>query len=341
MSRSVRLWLAMVCLSAVALIVAACGGGGGGSDSGGGGGEEVSGKVALEGSSTVLPISQVAVETFKSENSGFNATVGGKGTGDGFEAFCSGNTDISDASRPIEQEEIDACEEGGVEYIELPIGLDGIAVTVNTENDWVTDITSDELNSMWAPESEGKVSSWSDVNSSWPSNELALYGPGTESGTFDFFTEVINGEEGASRSDYQASEDDNILVQGISGDQNGVGYFGFAYYEQNQENLKLLKVDGVEPSTESISSGEYVLSRPLFIYVNKKKLEDNQVLQPFVDYYLENVKDFVEQAQYVNLPDSTLAETRTQLEDGTTGTIYNDKGELPGGDIESALKQSK
>ena len=195
---------------------------------------------------------------------------------------------------------------------------------------------------MWAPDAEGNVNAWNDVRSDWPDTELALFGPGTESGTFDFFTEVITGEEGVSRSDYQASEDDNILVQGVAGNQGGLGYFGLAFYENNQDQLKLLSVDGVEPSAETISSGEYPISRPLFIYVNANKLEDSEILQEFVSFYLEdgNIDDFVTETGYVALPDSTVAETRTQFEERQTGPLYNENGELPGGNLEEALKQN-
>lgn len=346
MSKSMRLWLTLAGLSAVALIVAACGGGsasesgGGDTGSGGGGGN----KIAVQGSSTVGPVTQAAAEAFQQENSDVQITVGTGGTGNGFEAFCAGETDISDASRPIDQEEeLPNCEENGVEFVTLPVGLDGIAVTVNPQNDWASDITLDELNTMWSPESEGTVSTWQDVRSEWPANELALFGPGTESGTFDFFTEVVNGEEGVSRSDYQPSEDDNVLVQGVAGNQNALGYFGLAYYENNQDQLKLLSVDGVEPNADTISSGEYPISRPLFIYVNTQKLEDKQILQDFVSFYIEqsNLTGFVEETGYVNLPESTLQETRTQYEERQTGPLYDDSGELPGGNLEEALKQSQ
>jgi phosphate transport system substrate-binding protein len=336
-----RLWLTVASLSALALIVAACGGG----DSGGGGTDGGSGSndIRVQGSSTVGPVTRAASEAFAEENPDARISVGTAGTGNGFEAFCAGETDISDASRPIDQEEeLPTCQENGVEFITLPIGLDGIAVVANPENDWAQNVTLDQLGTMWSPDSEGSVSTWQDVNSEWPDNELALFGPGTESGTFDFFTETVVGEEGASRSDYQASEDDNVLVQGVSGNQNALGYFGLAFYENNQDALKLLSVDGVEPSADTISSGEYPISRPLFIYVNANKLEDKQILQDFVSFYIGdgNLDGFVTDTGYVALPDSTVAETRTQYEERQTGPIYNDSGELPGGNIEEALKQN-
>ncbi|CAN5591721.1 PstS family phosphate ABC transporter substrate-binding protein [soil metagenome] len=341
MRKSMRLWLTVASLSALALIVAACGGG----DSGGGGTDGGSGSndIRVQGSSTVGPVTRAASEAFAEENPDARISVGTAGTGNGFEAFCAGETDISDASRPIDQEEeLPTCQENGVEFITLPIGLDGIAVVANPENDWAQNVTLDQLGTMWSPDSEGSVSTWQDVNSEWPDNELALFGPGTESGTFDFFTETVVGEEGASRSEYQASEDDNVLVQGVSGNQNALGYFGLAFYENNQDALKLLSVDGVEPSADTISSGEYPISRPLFIYVNANKLEDKQILQDFVSFYIGdgNLDGFVTDTGYVALPDSTVAETRTQYEERQTGPIYNDSGELPGGNIEEALKQN-
>jgi phosphate transport system substrate-binding protein len=330
-------------LSALALVVAACGGGDSSEGGGTGGGAGGDNEIAVQGSSTVGPVTQAAASAFAEENSDARISVGTGGTGNGFEAFCAGDTDISDASRPIDQEEeLPTCQENGVEFITLPVGLDGIAVVANPENDWAQNVTLDQLGTMWSPDSEGSVSTWQDVNSEWPDNELALFGPGTESGTFDFFTETVVGEEGASRSDYQASEDDNVLVQGASGNQNALAYFGLAFYENNQDALKLLSVDGVEPSADTISSGEYPISRPLFIYVNANKLQDSQILQDFVSFYIGegNLDQFITETGYVALPDSTIAETRTQYEERQTGPIYNDSGELPGGNIEEALKQN-
>jgi phosphate transport system substrate-binding protein len=320
------------------LAIVSCGGSGAARQEGGG---SVSGQIGIEGSSTVQPITQAVAEGYAGENPDVQITVGGAGTGDGFEAFCSGNTQISDASRPIEAEEIQACKDGGVEYIELPVAYDGISVAVNSQNDFATDVTMEELKKLWEPAAEGKVNTWQQVRSEWPDQQITLYGPGTESGTFDFFTEEVNGEEGASRTDYQASEDDNVLVQGVSGDPNALGYFGFAYYENNQETLKALAVDGVEPATETIRSAEYPLSRPLFIYVSTQALKENKAVEPFVDFYLQNLDGYVEQARYVTHPGSLEQEVRTQWEDRTTGTVYNKTGELPGGDLEAALKQSQ
>jgi phosphate transport system substrate-binding protein len=316
--------------------VASCGESGAAGQEGG-----VSGQVDIEGSSTVQPITQAVAEAFSGENPDVQITVGGAGTGDGFEAFCSGKTQISDASRPIEDEEQQVCEENGIEYIEVPIAYDGISVVVNSQNDFAGDITSEELKTLWEPAAEKKVTTWKQVRSEWPDQEITLYGPGTESGTFDFFTDKINGEEGASRTDYQASEDDNVLVQGVSGDPNALGYFGFSYYENNQDTLKALAVDGVEPDTQSIRSGDYPLSRPLFFYVSTKALKENKAVEPFVNFYLEGLDQYVEQARYVTLPGSLEQESRKQWEDRTKGTVFTNEGEPKGGDLESALKQSQ
>jgi len=340
MTARLRLLAGVGLLLALWLVVAACGGGASGEQGGGGG--DVSGQIAVEGSSTVLPITQAAAEAFSQENPDVRISVGGAGTGDGFEAFCAGETQISDASRPIDpEEEVPACEENGVEYIEIPVAYDGISVVVNPQNDFATDITMEQLKALWEPQAEGEITQWSQVRSEWPDQEITLYGPGTESGTFDFFTEEVVGEEGASRSDYQASEDDNVLVQGVSGDPNALGYFGFSYYETNQDTLKALAVDGVEPDTQTIRTGEYPLSRPLFIYVSTQALEENPAVEEFVDFYLENLNQFVEQARYVTLPESLAQEARKQFEDRTTGTVYDENGELPGGDLETALQRSQ
>jgi phosphate transport system substrate-binding protein len=327
----------------VSLFLAACGGSAGGSGSGGGG--QVSGTINIEGSSTVQPITQAAAELFREQNPDAKIEVGGAGTSDGFEAFCQGDTQISDASRPIDvAEEVPVCEENGVEFIEIPVAYDGISVVVNKQNNWATDITSEELKTMWEPAAEGRITSWSQVRSDWPDRELSLYGPGTESGTYEFFNEVIVGnEEEVNRSDYEASEDDNVLVQGVSGDENALGYFGYSYYVNNRDKLKLLAVDDVKPTEDSIRSGDYLLSRPLFIYVSTDALKKNKAVEPFVDFYLaeQNLDRLVEAAKYVTLPASLEKESRAQYEDRTTGTVFTAEGEPKGGDLETALKQSQ
>ena len=292
------------------------------------------------------PITQAAAELFSEQNPDARISVGGAGTSDGFEAFCQGDTQISDASRPIDvAEEVPVCKENGVEYIEIPVAYDGISVVVNSQNDFATDITSEELKAIWEPAAEDQVTQWSQVRSNWPDEEMSLYGPGTESGTYEFFNEAIvgNEEEVSRQSDVEMSEDDNVLVQGVAGDQNALGYFGYSYYENNRDSLKALEVDGVAPTEETIRSGDYLLSRPLFIYVSTQAMEENPAVQQFVDFYVseENLNRLVEAAKYVTLPDSLSQESRAQYEDRTTGTVFTEEGEPKGGDLETALKQSQ
>jgi phosphate transport system substrate-binding protein len=330
----------------LSLVLAGCGGGASGQQNSGGG-EPVTGEISIEGSSTVYPITQAAAELFRQENPDARIEVGGAGTSDGFEAFCQGDTQISDASRPIDPaEEVPVCKENGVEYIEIPVAYDGISVVVNKQgNDWVKDITSEELKKIWEPSAEDKITRWSQVRSDWPDKPLDLYGPGTESGTYEFFNEVIvsNEEEVSRQSDVEMSEDDNVLVQGVSGDADALGYFGYSYYENNLDTLKALAVDGVKPTEDSIRSGDYLLSRPLFIYVSTDALKNNKAVEPFVDFYLapENLDRLVKAAKYVTMPASLEKEARAQYEDRTTGTVFNKDGEPKGGDLEAALKQSQ
>ena len=329
---------------ALSLVLAGCGGGASGQQNSGG---AVSGNIKIEGSSTVYPITQAAAELFRQENPDARIEVGGAGTSDGFEAFCQGNTQISDASRPIDPaEEVPVCKENGVEYIEIPIAYDGISVVVNKKgNTWAKDITKEELKTMWEPSAEGKVTKWSQVRSSWPDKPLNLYGPGTESGTYEFFNgEIVGNEEEVNRqSDVEMSEDDNVLVQGVSGDANALGYFGYSYYENNLDTLRALAVDGVKPTEDSIRSGEYLLSRPLFIYVSTDALKNNKAVEPFVDFYLapQNLDRLVKAAKYVTIPSSLEQQSRAQYEDRTTGTVFNKDGEPKGGDLKTALEQSR
>jgi phosphate transport system substrate-binding protein len=335
-----RLPVGVGLLLALSLVLAACGGGSSASQGGG----NLSGSINVEGSSTVQPITQVAAELFGQEYPDVRFKIGGAGTSDGFEAFCQGDTQISDASRPIDvAEEVPICKENGVEYIELPVAYDGISIVVNSQNDWAQDITTEELRALWEPAAEDEITRWSQVRSSWPDRPINLYGAGTESGTFDFFTEEVVGEEDASRTDYEASENDNVLVRGVSGDENALGYFGFSYYENNKDTLKALALDGVEPTEQTIISGDYALSRPLFIYVNAQDLEKNKALQEFVSFYIseQNLTSIVENAKYVPVPDSLAQEARAQFEDRTTGTVYTAGGEPKGGDLETALQQSQ
>ncbi|MBW3661155.1 MAG: PstS family phosphate ABC transporter substrate-binding protein [Gemmatimonadetes bacterium] len=285
-------------LALAALLTLGCGGGAGEAGEG-----ELSGSVQVDGSSTVYPITEAVAEEFQREHPRTRVTVGVSGTGGGFQRFCSGETDVSDASREIKPSEAEACEANGVEYTEVRVAWDGMAVVVNPANDWVQCLTVDELKRIWEPGST--VRRWSQVRQGFPDREIVLYGPGTDSGTFDYFTEAIVGEEDASRADYTASEDDNVLVQGVSGDPASLGYFGFAYYEENQGKLRALGVDGgagcVQPTVETIESGEYdPLSRPLYIYVSDRGLAKAQVRE-FVEFYLTEGSELVRAVGYVPL----------------------------------------
>jgi phosphate transport system substrate-binding protein len=294
--------LLIMMLGSLALLAAGCGG----DDGGGGGGEggtDLSGRIAADGSSTVGPFTTRAAERFQQENSGVQVTVGVSGTGGGFERFCAGETDISNASRPIKDEETQACEQNGVEFVEFQVANDALTVVVNAENDWADCLTVDELKKVWAPGS--KVNNWSQIRDGFPDQRLVLFGAGTDSGTFDYFTDAVNGEEGASRSDYSASEDDNVTVQGVAGERGGLGYFGFSYFEENQDRLKALAIDGgdgcVEPSVETAQDGTYApLSRPLFVYAKRAAFERPEV-EAFVSYMLENAVEIAEETQFVPL----------------------------------------
>lgn len=252
--------------------------------------QQSEGLIQIDGSSTVYPITEAMAEEFMAENNDVQIVVGVSGTGGGFRKFCAGETDISNASRPVSEEELAACAENGIEPIEVLVGTDALTVVTSIENDFIDDITTEELNAIWAPEAEGTITRWNQVNPAWPNAPIGLYGPGTDSGTFDFFTDEINGEEGASRADYTASEDDNIIVLGVSRDPNALGYFGLAYFDENQDILKALSVDGVAPTPENAKSGEYSLARPLFIYLNPEALEKPEVAA-FVEYYIETARD--------------------------------------------------
>jgi phosphate transport system substrate-binding protein len=271
----------------------------------------LSGTISADGSSTVGPLTTAAAEAFGAINPKVQVTVGISGTGGGFEKFCAGETDLSDASRPIKPEEQAKCDAKGIKVHEILVANDGITVVVNKANDWATCLTVDQLKTMWGPDSKAK--SWKDIDPSFPDESLKLYGPGTDSGTFDFFTTAINGKGGASRSDYSPSEDDNVTVQGVAGEKGGLGYFGLSYYEQNQDTLKALEIDGgkgcVAPSTATVQDKSYTpLSRPLFVYVKDDALKRPEV-QAFLKYYTENAASLAQTALFVPLtPDEITTE---------------------------------
>ena len=312
--------LAPVAAVSLALTLAACGGQSSGDETTSGGSDGgASGSVAIDGSSTVFPLSDAAAELLTGENPDIDVTVGQSGTGGGFESFCAGKTDISDASRPIdEEEEVPLCEEGGIEYTELQVATDALTVVVPADFE-VSCITTEQLKTIWEPAAQGKITNWNQVDPSFPDQELALFGAGTDSGTFDYFTDEINGEEGASRSDYEATEDDNVTVEGVSNTPGAMGYFGFSYFEENSESLKALEIDSgegcVAPSAETAQSGEYTpLSRPLFIYVNKKSYADKAAVAEYVDYYIGNLTEIAEAAEFIPLNDDQLSETQSTLD---------------------------
>lgn len=272
--------------------------------------EKLSGTIRINGSSTVFPISTVAAELFADEQPDVDVSVGLKGTSAGMGQFLLKEIDICDASRKIKDSELEQAKEAGIEVLEFTVALDGIAVVVNPQNDWVDTMTVAQLKTIWQPEATDQVMKWNQVDPDWPDEEFKLYGPGTASGTFEYFTEVICETKKASRSDYTASENDNMLVRGVSGDKGGLGYFGLAYYLENADKLKLIAVDGgdgpVKPSDETVKDGTYKpLSRPLFIYVNAELLKRPEG-KAFIKFYLENAADLAVKAKYVSAPESTL-----------------------------------
>ncbi len=291
----------------------------GGQDANDSGDGSASGEVVSDGSSTVEPLTAAAGELFGEENSSVNVSVGTSGTGGGFEKFCNGETDISNASRPIkDDEESPVCDENGVEFTELHVANDALTVVVNKDNDFIECLTTEELATLWAPEAENEVTTWDQVNPDFPKEPVELYGPGTDSGTFDYFTDEINGEEGASRTDYNASEDDNVIVNGVSGSTNALGYFGLTYFEENADTLKAVQIDSgngcVAPSAETAQDGSYTpLARPLFIYVNNAAYSDKAQVAEFVDYYAENIVDIAEVAQFIPLNDEQLSTLESDL----------------------------
>jgi phosphate transport system substrate-binding protein len=312
--RLVARWRAGALLLAVGLLAAACGGGDDGGTTGGGG-TQLSGAINIDGSSTVAPLSEAAAELFQAENPGVRVTVGTSGTGGGFEKFCAGETDISDASRQIEADETKACEAKGIKYEEVQVANDGLSVVVNPQNTWARCLTVDQLKKIW--DKGSKVNNWNQVDPSFPNEPLKLFGAGTDSGTFDYFTGAINGEEGRSRSDYSATEDDNVTVTGVSGAKGGMGYFGLSYLEENQGKVVGIQVDGgkgcVAPSSATVQDGSYTpLSRPLFIYPSDAALQRPEV-KAFVEFYVNNYQKIAEDALFVPLTEAQAAEAKQKV----------------------------
>ena len=305
---------AAAAIAAAALALSACGGQVPGATSPGIDGESLSGSVTTDGSSTVAPLTEAAADLYREVEPGVNISVATSGTGGGFKAFCAGETDISNASRPIKDEEATECEANGIAYTEIVAANDGLSVILNPENDWATDLTVEQLQKIWAPESEGVVMSWSDVDPSFPDVPLALFGAGTDSGTFDYFTEEINGETGAIRTDYSPSEDDNITVQGVAGAEGGIGFLGLSYVEENEGTIIAASVDGVSPSTETVQDGTYTpLGRPLFVYVKNEAYTDNAAVKSFVDFYVEKSLEVAELALFVPLTEEQITTAQEEL----------------------------
>ena len=291
--------------------------------------------VKIDGSSTVYPISEAVAEEFqKSKRGAVRVTVGISGTGGGFKKFCRGETDISDASRPILEKEMKACAEAGIKYIELPVAFDALTVVINPKNTWVKELKVEELKKMWEPLAQGKITHWNQVNPSWPNAPLKLFGPGADSGTFDYFTDAINGKEKASRGDFTASEDDNVLVQGVSRDVNAIGYFGLAYYVENKDKLKAAPIvskgasKAVLPSLETVMDGTYQpLARPIFIYVSDKGMQRPEVRE-LVQFYLRNAPKLVKEVGYVPLAAKHYEMALKNFSERKLGTGFGGKSEV-------------
>ncbi len=297
-------------------------------------------EIKIDGSSTVYPITEAVAEEFMAQNRGLNVTVGVSGTGGGFSKFCNGETDISNASRPIKATEIEKCRAAGIEYIELPVAYDALTIVVNNRNTWANSMTVDELKRLWEPSAQGTITRWNQIRPNWPNRPIILYGPGSDSGTFDYFTEAVVGEADASRADYTASEDDNVLVQGVVGDTNALGYFGYAYYSENSSRLKAVAIDNgsgpVAPSSETVENGTYQpLSRPLFIYVSAASLSRPEVRQ-FVSYYLGR-PDLAEEVGYVRLPADAYRLGLEAVANNTVGTVFSGRDTV-GVQIEELLR---
>lgn len=299
--------------------------------------------VKIDGSSTVYPITEGIAEEFqKMKRGAVKVTVGISGTGGGFKKFCRGETDISDASRPILKKEMDACKEAGIQYVELPVAYDALTVVVNIKNDWIKSMTVEELKKLWEPAAQGKITRWNQINPAWPDAPVNLFGPGADSGTFDYFTEAVVGKSKSSRGDYTASEDDNVLVQGVSRDRNGLGYFGYAYFAENAKKLKAVPVVAKEgrpavlPSPDTVKNGTYQpLSRPIFIYVSAKAMARPEVKE-FVEFYLANAAKISAEVKYVPLPDNIYKLALDNFSRKKLGTVFDGEAEV-GVSVEALL----
>lgn len=299
----------LILLTAVTLSLASCGNNKKDKDTS---------SINIDGSSTVYPVTEAIAEEYRAEDPDVDVTIGVSGTGGGFQKFGRGETDISNASRPIKEDEINIAKQNNIDFIELEVAYDGLAVVVNPENDWVDCFTVEQLKKIWEPAAQGTITHWNQINPEWPNEEIHLFGPGVASGTFDYFTEAVVGKSGSSRGDYTASEDDNVLVQGVSGDKYGLGFFGLAYYEENADKLRMVAVDGgegcVEPSTETVSDGSYApLSRPLFVYVNSSSVQNNPKVVDFINFYLDEAPSLLKDVGYVPLTPEEYKEQKEKF----------------------------
>lgn len=299
--------------------------------------------IQIDGSSTVFPITEAVAEEFQTARKGkIKVTVGIAGTGGGFKKFCRGETDISNASRPILKQEMDACKGAGIEYIELPVAFDALTVIVNPKNNWSPSMTVVELKKIWEPAAQGKITNWNQVRAGWPNAPLKLFGAGADSGTFDYFTEAITGKAKSSRGDFTASEDDNVLVQGVANDVNALGFFGFAYYAENSKRLKAVAIDNgrgpVAPSAKTVLDGTYQpLSRPIYIYISKKSLGKPRVKE-FAEFYLQHAPKLVKEVKYVPLPDKLYAVGAARVKNAKVGTAFGGHADV-GVTIEDLIKR--
>jgi phosphate transport system substrate-binding protein len=344
-----NLALKTVAALGIAALSVACGGGSNDTSSTGGGEKpaaapQLSGSVLIDGSSTVFPITEAVAEEFNKVQRNVKVTVGISGTGGGFQKFCNGETSIQDASRPISALEVTACQAKGIEFIELPVAYDGLAVVVNPQNTWATCMTVAELKKLWEPAAQGKVTRWNHIRPEWPDQPIKLFGAGTDSGTFDYFTEAINGKAKDSRGDYTASEDDNVLVQGVSGDRYALGYFGLAYYVENKSKLRDVQIDGgkgcVAPDQKTVEAGTYApLSRPLFIYVRKADVAKAEV-KAFVDFYVKNAAKLAAEVGYVKFPDAFYTAVAARWNDQKIGSMYH-PAPAAGTTLETLLKSAQ
>ena len=300
--------------------------------------------VKIDGSSTVFPVTEAVAEDFqKSKRGAIRVTVGISGTGGGFKKFCRGEIDISGASRPILKKEMDACRAAGIEYFELPVAFDAITVVINPKNTFIKQLTIAEMKKMWEPSAQNTVMQWNHVNPAWPAAPMKLFGPGADSGTFDYFTEAVVGKSKSSRGDFTASEDDNVLVQGVSRDVNGLGYFGYAYYVENKDKLKAVPIvndkgRAVAPSLEAVVKGSYTpLARPIFVYVSAKSIARPEVKE-FVQYYMTHGAKLATEVKYVPLPDAAYQQAWQHVTAGKKGTVFGGEAEV-GVTIEELLRR--